>query len=182
MLPPENRQLGLDVPPEKVRLQPRQEDPYRWSVAKPVKPHFKSNLSRGSVGDFQKICEALESRNLIEAVSPKSLQEESYQEDEHHDLVFNDNFTVTIQRLERERKEAISDNETLREKQKQELLDTQQLWETEHDGLRQEMLQWKHSAETQDLKLREMKEKIFPTLNTLNLHLSELFDKSDLVQ
>jgi hypothetical protein len=72
-----DRQLGLEIPPEKIRLQPRHDDPYRWSVAKPVKHLFKSNLSSGSVGYFQKICEALESGDLIEAVAPQTL----YQED-----------------------------------------------------------------------------------------------------
>ncbi|KAB8227877.1 uncharacterized protein BDW43DRAFT_304272 [Aspergillus alliaceus] len=175
-----NKQLGLRVPPGSIRLRPRHDDPYRWNVAKSVDSLFNSDLSRGSIGVFQKICDALNSGNLIEAVSPKNLQQEDpWREDEHHDLGSDDSFTATIQRLEREVHEAIADNKNLREKQEQEIFNIQREREREREGLQREILQWKHVAESQDRKFQEMKDKVTPALDMLNLHLSELFDKRE---
>ena len=61
-------QLGLDVPPEKVRLRPRRDDKYQWKVAEPLRGLFATkDLSNGTIGDFHKISTALE-RGKIEAV------------------------------------------------------------------------------------------------------------------
>ncbi|KAE8371539.1 hypothetical protein BDV26DRAFT_286706 [Aspergillus bertholletiae] len=182
-----NKQLGLEISPEKIRLQPRHDDPYRWSVAKPVKYLFKSNLSSGSVGYFQKICDALESGDLIEAVAPQTLhQEDPCQEasvaNETQDLVHGNSFTATIQKLEQEKQEAISDSQKLRKEQEQELLNAQREWETKRDNLQKELLLWKHAAQSHELRFQGMKEKIFPALDTLKMQLLEFFDTRDVEQ
>ncbi|CAG8095004.1 unnamed protein product [Penicillium salamii] len=63
--------LRLVVPPEKVRLQPRPEDGYAWSVAGTNADLLKSNLSSGSTRIYQLICSKL--GRSLEAVNPQSL-------------------------------------------------------------------------------------------------------------
>jgi hypothetical protein len=63
--------LRLVVPPEKVRLQPRPEDGYAWSVAGTNADLLKSSLSGGSTRLYQLICSKL--GRSLEAVNPQSL-------------------------------------------------------------------------------------------------------------
>ena len=63
--------LRLVVPPEKVRLQPRPEDGYAWSVAGTNADLLKSSLSSGSTRLYQLICSKL--GRSLEAVNPQSL-------------------------------------------------------------------------------------------------------------
>jgi erythromycin esterase-like protein len=95
-------------------------------------------------------------------------------------LVHGNSFTATIQKLEQEKQEAVSDSQKLRENLEQELLNAQREWETERDGLQRELLQWKHAIESHELRFQGMKEKIFPALATLKAHLLEFFDTRDL--
>ena len=71
-----DERLGLQVRPGKVRLRPRPEDQYRWSVAEPMRKYFQTNLSEGSLGCFQKIYDALERGNMIEAVPVNNLEQD----------------------------------------------------------------------------------------------------------
>ncbi|KAJ5642502.1 hypothetical protein N7490_006502, partial [Penicillium lividum] len=64
--------LGLVVAPAQVRLLPPPEDGYAWSVTESMAFLLKSNLSSGTVGLFQTICEEL--GRSVEAVSPQLLQ------------------------------------------------------------------------------------------------------------
>ena len=64
---PVNR-LHLVVPPERVRLQPRPEDGYAWSVTKTNAALLKSNLSSGTINLYQKILKEL--GPSLEAVNP----------------------------------------------------------------------------------------------------------------
>lgn len=65
-------QLGLIVPPARVRLQPSVEDGYAWSVSEGKKHLFETTLGRGTVGLYQNIIDEL--GKSIEAVSPQILQ------------------------------------------------------------------------------------------------------------
>lgn len=60
--------LDLQIDPGEVRLRPRPKDKYKWSVAKSMHEDFRPNLSNANLGNLQRICEALEGGNLIEAV------------------------------------------------------------------------------------------------------------------
>lgn len=71
-----DERLGLQVHPDKVHLRPRPEGQYRWSVAEPMRKYFQSNLSGRSLGGFQKICEALEFGNHIEAIPVNNLRQD----------------------------------------------------------------------------------------------------------
>ncbi|CAG8877534.1 unnamed protein product [Penicillium salamii] len=61
----------LADPPEKVRLQPRPEDGYAWSVAGTNANLLKSSLSSGSTRLYQLICSQL--GRSLEAVNPQPL-------------------------------------------------------------------------------------------------------------
>ncbi|CAG8890539.1 unnamed protein product [Penicillium salamii] len=63
--------LRLVVAPERVRLQPRPEDGYAWSVARTNANLLKSSLSSGSTRLYQLICREL--GRSLEAVNPQSL-------------------------------------------------------------------------------------------------------------
>ncbi|CAG8337805.1 unnamed protein product, partial [Penicillium salamii] len=63
--------LRLVVAPERVRLQPRPEDGYAWSVARTNAGLLKSSLSSGSTRLYQLICREL--GRSLEAVNPQSL-------------------------------------------------------------------------------------------------------------
>ncbi|OGE46828.1 hypothetical protein PENARI_c103G07799, partial [Penicillium arizonense] len=62
--------LHLVVPPERVRLQPRPEDGYAWSVTNANAALLKSNLSSATINLYQKILKELGSS--LEAVNPHS--------------------------------------------------------------------------------------------------------------
>ncbi|OQE67199.1 hypothetical protein PENNAL_c0175G07536 [Penicillium nalgiovense] len=63
--------LRLVVAPERVRLQPRPEDGYAWSVMGTNADLLKSSLSSGSTRLYQLICRKL--GRSLEAVNPQSL-------------------------------------------------------------------------------------------------------------
>ncbi|CAG8120979.1 unnamed protein product, partial [Penicillium salamii] len=63
--------LRLVVAPERVRLQPRPEDGYAWSVTRANAGLLKSSLSSGSTSLYQLICREL--GRSLEAVNPQSL-------------------------------------------------------------------------------------------------------------
>ncbi|CAP94183.1 Pc16g15130 [Penicillium rubens Wisconsin 54-1255] len=63
--------LGIVVAPEKVRLQPRPEDGYPWSVTSANASVLKSSLSSGKIHLYRKICNEI--GHSIEAVSPHAL-------------------------------------------------------------------------------------------------------------
>ncbi|CAG8192724.1 unnamed protein product [Penicillium nalgiovense] len=64
--------LRIVVAPEKVRLQPRPEDGYAWSVTSANASVLKSSLSSGKIHLYRKICNEI--GHSIEAVSPRTLQ------------------------------------------------------------------------------------------------------------
>ncbi|CAG8169293.1 unnamed protein product [Penicillium nalgiovense] len=63
--------LRIVVAPEKVRLQPRPEDGYAWSVTSANASVLKSSLSSGKIHLYRKICNEI--GHSIEAVSPHAL-------------------------------------------------------------------------------------------------------------
>lgn len=63
--------LRIVVAPEKVRLQPRPEDGYAWSVTIANASVLKSSLSSGKIHLYRKICNEI--GHSIEAVSPHAL-------------------------------------------------------------------------------------------------------------
>ncbi|CAG8024039.1 unnamed protein product [Penicillium salamii] len=63
--------LRIVVTPEKVRLQPRPEDGYAWSVTSPNAGLLKSSLSSGNIHLYREICNEI--GHSIEAVSPHTL-------------------------------------------------------------------------------------------------------------
>ncbi|CAG8891450.1 unnamed protein product [Penicillium salamii] len=63
--------LRIVVAPEKVRLQPRPEDGYAWSVTSANAGVLKSSLSSGKIHLYRKICNEI--GHSIEAVSPHAL-------------------------------------------------------------------------------------------------------------
>ncbi|KAE8361558.1 hypothetical protein BDV27DRAFT_160607 [Aspergillus caelatus] len=167
--------LGFEIPPDKIRLQPRDEDPYRWHVADHLKPLFKSNLSSGSVGNFQKICHALKAPDLIEAIHPEALQNDQDLETEKQNSVPSSSFAATIQRLEKEKQDVLADSQRLCEKQEQNLLSARVEWEAERRKLQEEISRWKDAVSSYDLRVQELKRVVCPALETLNLHLPGLF-------
>ena len=70
-LTPLDDRLGLVIAPELVRLQPRPEDRYAWSVTKPNDFLLQSSLSSGTISLYQSICQAL--GHSLEAVTPQTL-------------------------------------------------------------------------------------------------------------
>ena len=58
--------------PNQVRLQPRAEDGYAWSVTEPNRHLLQSSLSGGNVRLYRSICDEL--GRSLEAVTPKTLQ------------------------------------------------------------------------------------------------------------
>lgn len=51
--------LGIEIPPAEVRMHPRKEDSYRWSIL-PAKQHlFKKNLSKLSTGVYTQIMQGI---------------------------------------------------------------------------------------------------------------------------
>lgn len=83
--------------------------------------------------------------------------------------------SLAIQMLEFEKEELILENQKLREKE-QGLLSAQQEWEAERQCLQQATLQWKQAAEALQAEFNASSQKVVPALETLRLHLSELFD------
>ncbi|KAJ6134793.1 hypothetical protein N7523_001115 [Penicillium sp. IBT 18751x] len=63
--------LGLDIAPGLVRLQPRPEDRYAWSVTESNEFLLQSSLSSGTISLYQSICQAL--GHSLEAVTPQTL-------------------------------------------------------------------------------------------------------------
>ncbi|KAF7139755.1 hypothetical protein CNMCM5793_007996 [Aspergillus hiratsukae] len=175
--PRSGSRLGLEIEPSLVRLKPGREDPYRWVVADSMRKIFKTNLSTASVADCQRICEALQSdrsSEMIKAVLPHAVQDEEELFESPHRAMSPDN-SLTIQMLEFEKEELILENQKLREKE-QGLLNAQQEWEAERQCHQQATLQWKQAAETLQAKFDASSQKVVPALETLRLHLSELFD------
>ncbi|KAJ5544012.1 hypothetical protein N7494_005291 [Penicillium frequentans] len=68
----EDNRLHLVVAPERVRLQPRPEDGYAWSVTRTNAALLKSNLSSGTINLYRKILKEL--GPSLEAVNPQSLE------------------------------------------------------------------------------------------------------------
>lgn len=66
-------QLQLEVPPNKVRLQPSADDGYAWTVSESKRHLFDSHLSNGTVGLYQAICDEI--GRSIEAVRPAALKD-----------------------------------------------------------------------------------------------------------
>ncbi|CAG8938642.1 unnamed protein product [Penicillium nalgiovense] len=64
--------LRIVVAPEKVRLQPRPEDGYAWSVTSPNAGLLKSSLSSGNIHLYRSICNEI--GHSFEAVSPQTLR------------------------------------------------------------------------------------------------------------
>ncbi|CAI7621222.1 unnamed protein product [Penicillium viridicatum] len=64
--------LRIVVAPEKVRLQPRPEDGYAWSVTSANAGLLKSSLSSGNIHLYQSICNEI--GHSFEAVSPQTLR------------------------------------------------------------------------------------------------------------
>ncbi|KAJ5666548.1 uncharacterized protein N7477_008996 [Penicillium maclennaniae] len=96
--------LGLVVAPNQVRLQPRAEDKYAWSVTEPNKHLLQSSLSGGNVRLYRSICEEL--GRSLEAVTPLTLQsspsdpESSAEEPPHQVEKGTVSFTAQIRELE----------------------------------------------------------------------------------
>ena len=67
-----DNRLRIVVAPEKVRLQPRPEDGYAWSVTGPNAGLLKSRLSSGNIHLYQSICNEI--GHSFEAVSPRTLR------------------------------------------------------------------------------------------------------------
>ncbi|KAJ5330516.1 hypothetical protein N7476_000299 [Penicillium atrosanguineum] len=63
--------LGLVIAPGLVRLQPRPEDRYAWSVTESNDFLLQSSLSSGTISLYQSICQAL--GHSLEAVTPQTL-------------------------------------------------------------------------------------------------------------
>ncbi|CAI7612142.1 unnamed protein product [Penicillium manginii] len=101
-------QLGLTVPPNRVRLQPSVQDGYAWSVSEEKRHLLEITLGRGTVGLYQNIIDEI--GNSIEAVDPRILQKGSTSDghDAKRQKTKSDNisggFTEIIQRLELENK------------------------------------------------------------------------------
>lgn len=64
-------ELGLDVLPTQVRLRPRRQDQYQWSVKDAyIGTLFKTkDISNATIGDFSRISKALD-KGRIKAVIP----------------------------------------------------------------------------------------------------------------
>ncbi|CAI7617270.1 unnamed protein product [Penicillium pancosmium] len=101
-------QLGLTVPPNRVRLQPSVEDGYAWSASEEKRHLLETTLGRGTVGLYQNIIDEI--GKSIEAVDPRILQKGSTSDghDVKRQKTKSDNssggFTEIIQRLELENK------------------------------------------------------------------------------
>ncbi|KAL6716974.1 hypothetical protein ACLMJK_004887 [Lecanora helva] len=52
-------QLGIDIPPAEVRMRPRKEDGYRWSVLPQKEYLFEKNLSKLSTGMYTQIIQGI---------------------------------------------------------------------------------------------------------------------------
>ncbi|OQE10588.1 hypothetical protein PENFLA_c087G08100 [Penicillium flavigenum] len=64
--------LRIVVAPEKVRLQPRPEDGYTWSITSANAGLRKSSLSSGNIHLYRSICNEI--GHSLEAVSPQTLR------------------------------------------------------------------------------------------------------------
>ncbi|KAJ5379247.1 hypothetical protein N7509_012366 [Penicillium cosmopolitanum] len=101
-------QLGLTVPPNRIRLQPSVEDGYAWSVSEEKRHLLETTLGRGTVGLYQNIIDEI--GKSIEAVDPRIFQKDStndgHDEKRQKTKLANSSggFTEIIQRLELENK------------------------------------------------------------------------------
>jgi hypothetical protein len=77
--------LGLIVAPNQVRLHPRPEDGYAWSVTEPNKHLLQSSLSDGKIRIYRSICEEL--GRSLEAVAPETLQSSPLNQEDSVDKV-----------------------------------------------------------------------------------------------
>jgi hypothetical protein len=82
---PLDLRLGLIVAPNQVRLHPRPEDGYAWSVTEPSKHLLQSSLSDGNIRIYRSIREEL--GRSLEAVAPKTLQSSPLNQEDSVDKV-----------------------------------------------------------------------------------------------
>ncbi|KAL4755636.1 uncharacterized protein BDW70DRAFT_165283 [Aspergillus foveolatus] len=157
-------QLGLDVPPEKVRLRPRRDDKYQWKVAEPLRGLFATkDLSNGTIGDFHKISTALE-RGKIEAVFTN--EEVLLCENNHRPLIPLDE--DNLEALERERQSKLEF-----EKYREEMQEAELRWQEERQDLINQVLQCKAERDQYQQRLYNMGQMISPILNSLTQYLSD---------
>lgn len=66
-----DRKLGIQIPPDQIRLPSRPADPYVWSYH-PSKEHlFSAPLSRGTISVYDEICNELDhSIEVVQRASP----------------------------------------------------------------------------------------------------------------
>ncbi|KAL6228744.1 hypothetical protein BDW75DRAFT_246376 [Aspergillus navahoensis] len=160
-------QLGLDVPPEKVRLRPRRDDKYQWKVAEPLRGLFATkDLSNGTIGEFHKICRALE-RGKIEAVLTN--EEGLLCGNDYRPLITLDD--DNLEELEHERQSNLEF-----QKYREEMHDAELRWQNELQDLRNQVLQYKAERDQYQQRLYNMGQMISPMLNSLTQYLSD--DKS----
>ncbi|KAL4961374.1 uncharacterized protein BDV14DRAFT_203827 [Aspergillus stella-maris] len=162
-------QLGLDVLPEKVRLRPRRDDLYQWKVAKPLHGLFTTkDLSNGTIGEFQKICTALDS-GKVEGVL---ITEEALScEDKYCPLIplGNDN----LEKLEHERESELREFEEYRERTRIEMHDAELRWGKERQDLQEQVLKYQAERDLYEAKLKNIGQMMSPILSCLTQHMSD---------
>ncbi|KAE8310977.1 hypothetical protein RU639_013583 [Aspergillus parasiticus] len=173
-----NKQLSLTIRPDKVRLRPRPDDEYRWSVADCMSKHFETDFSRWRLGDFQEICNVLEleKQDLIEAIRPRILPQIHSTLQNEHRLTSDQGFTSTIEQLKQKNQELVVRNEQLQKEGELKLRNAQQSLEAERKNLQGEVQQWRAATESYREQLKQASQIIMPALSTMSLHLSEMFD------
>ncbi|KAJ6171492.1 hypothetical protein N7470_000559 [Penicillium chermesinum] len=131
-------ELGLTVPPYRVRLQPSAEDGYAWSVSDAQIHLLRTPLGRGTIGLYQEIIGEL--GKSIEAVRPQPLQRTPRSSEASSACQDRpESFTEVIQRVESENERLIGQVEQYRE-QSESLLRKEQDWQAKIADLQAEVV------------------------------------------
>ncbi|KAJ6171558.1 hypothetical protein N7470_000625 [Penicillium chermesinum] len=164
------RQLGLAIPPDRVRLQPSADDGYAWSVSNAQKHLLETPLGRGTVGLYQEIIAEL--GKSIEAVRPQTPQG-TPRSSEASSACLNrtllphpESFTEVIQRLEVENERLVGQVEQYRE-QSESLLRKEQDWHAKIATLQAEVVSYQQVIQTLEEDVSNSRTSILDAIEVL---------------
>ncbi|KAJ5142476.1 uncharacterized protein N7515_001263 [Penicillium bovifimosum] len=153
-----HERLGLKVPPNRVRLQPRSEDGYAWSVAEGYEYLLATSLSNGSVGRYGSIIDNL--GRSIEAIHPKTLVPSCTNQNSNPSTtspipqVENGSFTATIRRLECENEELTDELDQAQSRSNALLMKVEE-WKTRAQAMEEQLRESQSLVARLDEELRE---------------------------
>ncbi|KAL2830953.1 hypothetical protein BJY01DRAFT_254485 [Aspergillus pseudoustus] len=174
-----NTRLNLEILPAQVRLRPRRQDPYQWSVKDTCLSTLlkAKDISNATIGDFDKISKALDT-GKIQAIIPQ--EENLSDEDQYRPLVSEE--TAIIEKLEGEKQDYLRSLKIFESDKERELQELRRQWDGERRQLQQTISEIQRERDSEILKSRTLIEEVLPLLGKITSQISGLSDKSNTIR